>query len=69
MAATRKIVLVSRQGYTRELDARVADWIQEGVRYVGVVGIDAARLEDIIDEQCVGVWIQPLLHAHGIARR
>ena len=54
MAAPRKIVLVSTQGYKCELDALVAGWIEEGIKYVGVIGADASHLEDIIDDLCVG---------------
>ncbi|NUO75178.1 MAG: hypothetical protein HOQ32_04110 [Lysobacter sp.] len=53
MSAEKKIVLHSLHGYRGELDAMVDAWIDEGVIYVGVVGVDAARLEDIIDELCV----------------
>ena len=54
MAASRKIVLHSLRGYRPELDAVVTQWIQERVGYVGVVGVDASRIEDIIDDLCVG---------------
>ena len=54
MTTSRKVVLHSLHGYRPELDAIVAQWIQERVGYVGVVGIDASRIEDIIDELCVG---------------
>ncbi len=42
-----------------ELDILVRQWIQEGVRYIGVVGQDAALIEDIIDELCVGDGVEP----------
>lgn len=32
----------------------VQEWIQGGVKYVGVVGVDAARIEDAIDDVCIG---------------
>ena len=54
MAASRKIVLHSLHGYRPELDAIVAQWIQEQVGYVGIVGVDASRIEDVIDDLCVG---------------
>jgi hypothetical protein len=54
MAASRKIVLHSLHGYRPELDAVVTQWIHERVGYVGVVGLDASRIEDIIDDLCVG---------------
>ena len=50
----KKIVLHCPRGYRVELDALVAAWIEEGVNYVGVVGVDASKVEDIIDELCVG---------------
>ena len=68
MAALRKIVLHSLHGYRPELDGIVAQWIQEQVGYVGVVGADAARIEDAIDELCVGDGSNPyfmLTASHG----
>ena len=37
-----------------ELDALVEQFIADGVAYVGVVGEDCSRVEDIIDELVVG---------------
>jgi hypothetical protein len=54
MNTPRKIVLQSLHGYRTELDRLVKDWIDEGVKYVGIVGVDAAQIEDIIDDLCVG---------------
>ena len=54
MATSRTIVLHSLHGYRPELDAIVAQWIQEQVGYVGIVGVDASRIEDVIDDLCVG---------------
>jgi len=54
MAKPRKIIIHSLHGYRPELDGLVADWIAEGVKYIGVAGVDAARIEDVIDEICVG---------------
>jgi hypothetical protein len=68
MSASRKIVLHSLQGYRLELDALVAGWIQEGVKYVGVVGVDASHIEDTIDELCIGDGPNPyfmLTASHG----
>lgn len=59
MTSIKKVVLHSRQGYRRALDMLVAAWIQEGIRYVGVVGVDASKIEDIIDELCVGDGSDP----------
>lgn len=50
----RKIILHSLHGYRPALDALVETWIQEGVKYVGVVGVDASKVQDIISELCVG---------------
>lgn len=68
MASSRKIVLHSLHGYRPELDAIVAQWIQEQISYVGVVGIDASRIEDAIDGLCVGDGSNPyfmLTASHG----
>lgn len=54
MENLRKIVLHCPTGYRLELGALVTKWMQSGVRYVGVVGKDASRIEEIIDELCVG---------------
>ena len=54
MTDPRKIVLHSVHGYRPELEAMVAGWIREGVQYVGVVGQDAAKIEDAIDDLCLG---------------
>ncbi|HKJ62260.1 MAG TPA: hypothetical protein VKA94_09755 [Hyphomicrobiales bacterium] len=59
MATAHKIVLHSLHGYRPELDAIVAQWIREQVKYVGVVGVDASRIEDIIDELCIGDGSSP----------
>ena len=50
----KKVVLHSLQGYRPELDALVADWIREGIKYVGIVGVEASRIEDAIDWLCIG---------------
>ncbi len=68
MADPRKIVLHSLAGYRPELDALVGSWIQEGIRYVGVVGADASYVEDVIDDLCVGDGSCPyfmLTASHG----
>lgn len=60
MPDPRKIVLHSVAGYRPpELASLVAVWIKEGVRYVGVVGVDAPRIEDAIDELCIGDGAEP----------
>lgn len=50
----RKVVLHCPKGYRMELDALVEQFIADGVAYVGVVGEDCSRVEDIIDELVVG---------------
>lgn len=50
----KKIVLHCPRGLHRSIDALVDAFMKSGVTYVGVVGKDASRIEDIIDEICVG---------------
>ena len=59
MPAIRKIVVHSLAGYRPEFDALVQSWIGNGVNYVGVVGVDASKLEDIVDELCIGDGKEP----------
>lgn len=59
MNAVPKIVVHSLTGYRPEFDALVQSWIDQGVKYVGIVGVDASRLEDIVDELCVGDGSNP----------
>ena len=54
MPHPKKIVLHCRTGYTPRLDALVEEFIRDGVVFVGVVGVDCAKVEDIIDEIVVG---------------
>jgi hypothetical protein len=68
MARAGKVVLHSLSGYRPELDALVRQWIERGVKYVGVVGVEAAHIEDVIDDLCVGDGTQPyfmLTASHG----
>ncbi len=68
MSAPGKLVLQSLSGYRPELDALVSKWIAEGVKYIGVIGADAARIEEIVDELCVGDGSNPyfmLTASHG----
>jgi hypothetical protein len=37
----------------------VLEWIREQIRYVGVVGVDASLIEDVIDDLCVGDGSDP----------
>jgi hypothetical protein len=54
MAYGKKIVLHCPQGLHRSIDSLVDAFIKSGVVFVGVVGKDASRIEDVIDEICVG---------------
>jgi hypothetical protein len=54
MPYAKKIVLHCPNGYEMRLDALVEDFIRDGVIFVGVVGKDCSRVEDIIDELVVG---------------
>lgn len=54
-----KVVLHCSTGYRMELDELVEQFIAEGVKFVGVVGADCARVEDIIDELVVGDGSDP----------
>jgi hypothetical protein len=59
MQFAKKIVLHSLAGYRPELDGLVERFKMAGVKYVGVVGVDACRIEEIIDELCVGDGAAP----------
>ena len=50
----RKIVLHCPDGYQPQLDAMIEKFIEDGVVFVGVVGKDCAKIEDIVDEIVVG---------------
>jgi hypothetical protein len=54
MAYARKIVLHCPRGYRTELDGLVEKFLADGVAFVGVVGEDCSRVEDVIDELVVG---------------
>lgn len=54
MAYCRKIILHCPTGYKPSLDGMVEDFIREGVAFVGVVGEDCIKIEDIIDQLVVG---------------
>ncbi|MBC3928944.1 hypothetical protein H8K29_12020 [Undibacterium sp. CY21W] len=54
MPYLRKIVLHCPRGYRMELDSMVEQFLADGVAFVGVVGEDCSRVEDIIDELIVG---------------
>ena len=48
------MVLNCPTGYRLKLDHMVEEFIADGVKFVGVVGVDYSRVEDIIDELVVG---------------
>ena len=54
MSYGMKIVLHSKSGYRPELDSLIEQFIRDGVKFVGVVGDDCVKIEDIIDEIVVG---------------
>jgi len=54
MPHPKKIVLHCRSGYTPHLNTLIEEFIRDGVVFVGVVGADCAKVEDIIDEIVVG---------------
>lgn len=47
-------MLHSKSGYRPEMDALIERFIRDGVKFVGVVGGDCEKIEDIIDEMVVG---------------
>ena len=54
MPHAKKIILHCPRGYEPRLDALVEEFVRDGVRFIGVVGPDCAKVEDIIDELVVG---------------
>ena len=54
MTYGKKIVLNCPAGYKMRLDDMVEEFLRDGVTFVGVVGKDAAHVEDMIDELVVG---------------
>ncbi len=55
MAYGAKLVLHCRNGYEFRLDSMVEEFIKDGVKFVGVVGKDCSKVEDIIDQLVIGV--------------
>ena len=51
---SKKIILHCPTGYEARLDALVEDFVRDGVVFIGVVGKDCSKIEDIIDELVVG---------------
>ena len=54
MRYPKKIVLHCPHGYEPRLDSLVEEFIRDEVSFVGVVGTDCSKVEDIIDELVVG---------------
>ena len=54
MPHPKKIVLHCRTGDSPRLDTLVEEFIRDGVIFVGVVGQDCSKVEDIIAEIVVG---------------
>jgi hypothetical protein len=54
MGFAAKIVVHCKTGHAYDLDELVEQFIADGVKFVAVVGIDCARVEDLIDELVVG---------------
>jgi predicted aldo/keto reductase-like oxidoreductase len=54
MPYSRKIVLICPHGATPRLETLVEKFIQDGIKFVAVVGNDCSRVEDFIDEIVVG---------------
>ena len=59
MSYAAKVVLHAPSGVTPRLGLLVGEFIRDEVRFVGVVGKDCARIEDLIDELCVGDGSNP----------
>ncbi|WKB56035.1 hypothetical protein [Eleftheria terrae] len=59
MPYATKIVLHCPTGYHVALDQLVEQFITDGVKFVGVVGHDCERVEEIIDELVVGDGSDP----------
>lgn len=54
MAYAPKIVLHCLSSRRPNLDELIEAFLRDGVKFVGVVGVDAAFVEDVIDEIVVG---------------
>jgi hypothetical protein len=59
MAYAQKVVLHLRSFTRPNLDDLIEAFIRDGVKYIGVVGVDAAVVEDVIDEIVVGDGSSP----------
>lgn len=54
MTYKKRIVLSCPNGYKPKLDSLVENFIRDGVSFIGVIGKDCEKVEDIIDELIVG---------------
>ena len=54
MPYASRIVLHSLSGKPEGIDALVEAFLKEGVKFVGVVGKNAAHIESLVDEVVVG---------------
>lgn len=54
MQLSERIIVHCKQDQLPELEAHVAAWIRDGVKYVGIVGPNASAIEEAIDDLCVG---------------
>ena len=54
MPYASRIVLHSLSGRPEGIDALVEGFLKDGVKFVGVVGKNAAHIEDLVDEVVVG---------------
>ena len=54
-----KVVLHCRSRARPHLDELVAAFLRDGVKFVGVVGVNASYVEDLVDELVVGDGFDP----------
>jgi hypothetical protein len=59
MSYAKKIVLHTPNGYDVALDHLVEKFMEDRVIFVGVVGHECSKIEEIIDEICVGNGSNP----------
>lgn len=50
MPHAKKIVLNCARGYQPRIGTLVSEFMRDGVSFVGVVGLDCAKIENIIDD-------------------
>ena len=54
LSYAQKVIIHSKSGANKALEALVEQFISDGVRFVAVAGKDCELIEDIIDEIVVG---------------